>query len=443
MIDSPPGGNNNGRLDPGEDGELIVALRNAGNEPADSVFTRLRSGNPLFVITDSAASYGTIPAGSTRTNASDPFAVHVDASIPIETPIPCTLLFDASGYADTFAFVVIIGELRAFDPIPDGPRQPPLYWAYDDVDTTYSEHPVFEWVEIRTQGTMISFPNNDAVVTIDLPSGFGPFQYYGQQSTQLTVSADGWVCPGSCTRTNYTNTSLPNASAPSGVIAVNWDDLYPGYNGQGHVYWYHDAANHRFVVEYDSIPYYDSRTCWDCFELVLYDTTVATPTGNNVFVAQYLTANNYTANTVGIQDPGKTIGIQCLYNGTRHRGAAPLEAGRAIKYTTVEPVTGVAEEHPTHLPKALGVLVRAHPNPFTQTTLLSVQLGAPQVVSVHVYDNTGRLVRILAKNRLVASRARFSWDGRNQDGRAVGSGIYFYQVSSEQADSWGKVVLSR
>ncbi len=350
----------------------------------------------------------------------------------------CSIFVTTSTYSDTFAFTVVVGELRASDPIPDGPRQPPLYWAYDDTDTTYAEHPEFAWVEVSGVGTLLSL-SDDQTVRVDLPSGF-IWRYYGQDFTQISVCGNGWVAPGSHTLSTYTNTELPNTSMP-GLVAVSWDDLYPPTGGG--VWYYHDAANHRFVVEYDSVHYYAPRECCDKFELIIYDTTVTTPSGDNMLVTQYLTANEYVSSTVGIQDPSKTIAIQCLFNSTPHRGTAPLEQGRAIKFAAVDPQTGLSEQEPTRLHRSRHADIRVYPNPFTDATMLSVELAQPGIVDIHIYDNTGRLVCTLAENRPVTGRTRVAWNGCDQQNRTLGAGIYFCRLSADGTESWEKVILSR
>lgn len=55
IHDSLPGGNNNERLDPGETGNIVVTLASAGLEPAQGVTAELRSGDPLFVITQGSS----------------------------------------------------------------------------------------------------------------------------------------------------------------------------------------------------------------------------------------------------------------------------------------------------------------------------------------------------------------------------------------------------
>jgi len=432
VLDSPPGGNGNGRLDPGESGGLCATLRNIGTEGLASVTGILRSGDARFTVTDSTADYGGIPADSSAINLADPFLVEVDGSVQPETPIPCTLFVSGStDYEDTCAFAVIIGEARPVDPIPDGPRQPALYWAYDECDTGYARYPDFEWVEINTQGTRLNFSNNDAVIVVNLPSSFGPLKYYGQRYTQVSVSADGWIAAGSYTTGDYANDPLPSSAAPPAVIALNWDDLYPGYGSQGYVYWYHDAANHRFVIEYDSVPYYDTRTLKDKYQLVIYDTTMAAPDGQNELKCQYLTANGFQYSTLGIQDATKAIGIQCLYDASYHRGCSEMTPGRAILYTTDEPMTGVAED-----PRGQELAGRTYctPNPFRAGTFVHYHAAAPGPVEVAAYDATGREVDRFA---FTAGQGRGSvrWNPGE-----LARGMYFLKVSAPGEETVVKVL---
>jgi len=423
VNDPPPGGNGNGRFDPGESGGLLLALRNVGNEEAGNVSCLLRSADPRFVLTDSTSSYGTIPAGSTRTG--DPFAVTVASSIPPETPVQLTAFISGTSYLDTLRFTLTVGELRPCDPIPDGPRTPPRFWAYDDVDTLYTAHPDFNWVEIRGLGTRLTL-NDDHTVQLDLPAGF-VWQFYGQQFTQVSVCGNGWVAPGYSTSNTYYNTALPNSSMPPAVFLV-WDDLYPPDGGG--VWYYHDAVNRRFIVEWDSVRYY-SGTNYDKFQLVIYDTSYRTPTGDNILLVQYLTANGYSSMTAGIQDPTATVAIQCLYDNAYHRGTAPLVPGRAIKYCDIDPQSGLAED--PVLPPSVQRPLTAWPNPFRTT----VELSLPGIQTAHarIYDNSGRLVRTLS------GTGPWTWDGRDETGRRVASGIYFCRIATEAGEAGTKLIL--
>ncbi len=436
-------GNGNGRLDPDEASDLVIEIRNLGLGHATNCRGWLSSGDTLLWVIDPDASFGTIRAGDTVTNMNDMFAVRAAAGVPLETRVSCTLRLVADGgYSVTLPFTILVGEIRQPDPIPDGPRLPARYYAYDDIDQAYPHRPDYNWFEIKTLGTQLTYPHNDDVLVLSLPTEFGPLRFYGSRHTQMSVSADGWLCPGSYTTRHYANTGLPDASTPPGMVCMNWDDLYPGYGSQGFVYYYHDAVNHRLVIEYDSVAYYNPNNVRDKFQVFIYDTTVATYTGDNLIVVQYKTANRYSSSTVGLEDPTRTIGIQALYDLDYHRGCAPIAPGRAIAYRT-DPPTSVGASEPTQEMNLAGRLLSVAPNPVRGRALVAWQLIRPGRASVAVFDAAGRLVRELANDAMEPGRYQADWDGRTESGRNVARGIYFVRLTTESGNAQQKVVIAR
>ena len=80
-------------------------------------------------------------------------------------------------------------------------------------------------------------------------------------------------------------------------------------------------------------------------------------------------------------------------------------------------------------------LLSNFPNPFNPETWIPYQLATPAEVVVTIYDMDGQLVRRLPLGHRAAgiykSRSRaLHWDGRNQHGEAVASGIYFYTLTA-------------
>jgi len=451
LIDSPPGGNGDGRLDPGENADLVVALKNAGRLGVDSLFAVLRTADAYVSVSDSTSYYGSVPPDSARDNNADRFRVAAASNTPLEHTAQMRMYLTGAGYSDSLLVNITVGQILATDPIPDGPRTPPLYWAYDDIDTMYPEHPPYDWVEVNTTGTRLTFAQNDDVVAISIPTGFGPLRFYGQSYTQLSISADGWVACGNYTQDNYDNTDLPSTSAPRASVFLNWDDLYPvsGSGGAGYVYWYHDTANHRFIVEYDSVKYYYGTTR-DKFEVVYYDTTVVTPSGDNVIVAQYMTAAGFSSSTVGLQDPTSAVGIQDLYNGTLTHGAAPIAAGRAIKYTTAAP-TGVIEQTAGATPGKRLTLTSLG-NPSRGRVALSYSLPAAGLATLSAYDRTGRLVRrwdVRAghdpnlRDSGSCPKSVVVWDGTDAEGRKVGAGVYLVRLVAGDKSVVAKTTVVR
>ena len=80
-------------------------------------------------------------------------------------------------------------------------------------------------------------------------------------------------------------------------------------------------------------------------------------------------------------------------------------------------------------------LLANYPNPFNPETWIPYQLAAPAEVTLTIYDMNGGVVRRLAVGHQAAgmyqSRSRaVYWDGRNQLGESVASGLYFYTLTA-------------
>lgn len=68
------------------------------------------------------------------------------------------------------------------------------------------------------------------------------------------------------------------------------------------------------------------------------------------------------------------------------------------------------------------------PNPFNPSTAIKFVLPKAGKVTLQIFNETGQLVRALVDGEMNAGRHEISWDGRNQAGAAVASGVYFYQL---------------
>jgi len=94
------------------------------------------------------------------------------------------------------------------------------------------------------------------------------------------------------------------------------------------------------------------------------------------------------------------------------------------------------------LPVRLTVLGNS-PNPFNPSTTISfaVPAGTHADYSLNVYDMRGRLVRSLADGAIAPGSHQVIWDGRDNSGGFVGSGVYLYRVAVGQQKSTGKMTL--
>jgi outer membrane protein assembly factor BamB len=83
------------------------------------------------------------------------------------------------------------------------------------------------------------------------------------------------------------------------------------------------------------------------------------------------------------------------------------------------------------------------PNPFNPSTTISFTLSAPGKSHLVVYDITGRKVRELVSRILSAGAYSVVWDGRDDAGRAVSSGVYLSRLESGGKAATGKMLLMK
>jgi len=75
-------------------------------------------------------------------------------------------------------------------------------------------------------------------------------------------------------------------------------------------------------------------------------------------------------------------------------------------------------------------LFQAYPNPFNPFTSISFNLPAQSDISVRVYNQLGQEVRTLFKGEKSAGTHRLRWNGANNSGELVASGVYIYRLES-------------
>ncbi len=234
-------------------------------------------------------------------------------------------------------------------------------------DNFYVGPPEFEeipyaWVEINPAypgalpgiNTLL---NGDDQNLGPFPLGF-TFYHYDNPFSSIRMCSNGFASFTS-TATVYTNVAIPTAAEPNNLLAPYWDDLNmnPAASGFGQAFYYYDAANERFIAEWDSIAHYSSVWVdeYFTFEIILY------PDGNMDFMYKAVvpgTVVPFPSATVGKENAGGTVGVQCTFDGL-----GPLEpvSGMGIRIYGAGPppppeleVTLVPFTYPIQIPASGG-----------------------------------------------------------------------------------------
>ncbi len=197
-----------------------------------------------------------------------------------------------------------------------------------------------------------------------------------------------------------------------------------------------------FMAMTFSLSSYVGQTVWLGFR---YNTDEGT-TGEGVYVDEVNPVATYATSTILSSTIGTTsFPITGRSDGTYWyvvRGKdAELEWGYVSAPQSAEVL--IATSSVDVPPAARFALESSRPNPFSGSTVIRFSLPAQGTHSLVVYDVAGRAIRTLSRGNRTAGTAQVSWDGRNEDGIPVPSGVYFYRLESNAGRLERRTVLLR
>ena len=86
-------------------------------------------------------------------------------------------------------------------------------------------------------------------------------------------------------------------------------------------------------------------------------------------------------------------------------------------------------------------LLQNYPNPFNPVTTIDFQLVESSPVELVIYNVLGQKVAILVNREISAGYHHIQWDGRNEFGKAMASGVYFYSLKTDGFFDQKKMLL--
>jgi len=92
------------------------------------------------------------------------------------------------------------------------------------------------------------------------------------------------------------------------------------------------------------------------------------------------------------------------------------------------------------IPKRFALYQNA-PNPFNATTTIHFDIALAGLVELRIYDVSGRLVRKLVNQEMLPARHMVEWDGRDDRGSPVTSGVYFHRLIAADFTATKKMVF--
>ena len=123
-------------------------------------------------------------------------------------------------------------------------------------------------------------------------------------------------------------------------------------------------------------------------------------------------------------------------------GASPPADPATEEDGASPPADPAAEEGDASLPAEF-VLEQNFPNPFNGRTVIEYQLPQSAIVELGVYNFMGQKVKKLVQEAQGAGTYRTAWNGHNDDGRTLASGVYLYRLRAGEYVQTRKLLLLR
>jgi Zn-dependent metalloprotease len=339
----------------------------------------------------------------------------------------------------------------------------PDAFGYIWIDSDEPGGPPYHWFELKGVGTQITGLGDDTNVG-PLPIGFN-FPFYDSTFNQIRLCTNGWLSFTS-TSTAYLNAAIPNTAEPNNALYPFWDDL--NLNEAGGTAWYYfDAVNQRFIVQYDTVSHYLPGTTPGryTFQVILKQS------GEILFQYRKMEGTLGSA-TIGIENATGTIGLQVVSDAVyMHDSLAILFTRDAVPWLSTDMTEGSVlpgdsvsvqvRVHPGamalgtyranmvisgNFAGAISVPVRLdvttdiqatkqlptmftleqnYPNPFNPSTTIKYALPVESKVSLKVFNILGQEVAELTTEVHPAGYYEVRWDAAR-----VATGVYFLRVEA-------------
>ena len=296
-------------------------------------------------------------------------------------------------------------------------------------DAVLSEMPIGQSVNYQNVFTVTNVGDSPLNGSVSITTG--PFSVANSSTYNLAPSAFHHVditafstVPGSFVR-DVTFTGGGGAARTVSCQIVDQDPVLAVYPAT--------------EVDFDSV---DVGFSSEMEAFVIVNEGGGTLSGTALVDAPFSIVSEDTYNLSQGQGQSITVGFDPTSESTFTRNVTFTGAGGATRTVTGvgRVVVSVDDIDSQELPDDFS-LSQNYPNPFNPETRIEFALPRASHVTIDVYNIVGKRVRNLANERLSAGLKAVTWDGRDNNGQLVSSGIYFYRIVTGDFTESKKMVL--
>jgi len=434
-------GNNNGIIDPGEDADLIVSVDNLGHANSPITFVSISCDNSDITIENSFVDIGPIAA---QNNSNAIFAISADQAIPFGTSVTFDLTIVSGSYYYTTSFSESVGIIVEGFESGDFTAFP---WDFPgDADWTISTG-AQEGMYCAKSGAIGNNASTNILIELDVLSD-------GEISFYRTVSSEA--------NYDYLRFYIDNIQMEEWSGDVGWGEETYSISAGGHtVEWryvkdtYVTGGTDCARIDFITFP---ALTITSPPIINVNPTIVNTELGLNQIGEEMIELSNLGGEvlnyTITITDSPEWLEIDTVngnlafgevdditlsfdtngFESGQHTSSLLIEDGLGAE--TIVPVilnvtgTGIIENIPT-----VTELQGNYPNPFNPSTNIKFSLKAESKVSLDIYNIRGQRVKTLVDDEMQAGYHSVVWNGTDQSGKHVSSGVYFTKFGTAEEDN--------
>lgn len=483
VTDPPPNGNNNGILEPGETGRMVVNIKNVGGAQGSNTVGTLRSFDNFVTIGNPTYNFGNLAPNQEANNSVTPYLMNVNSLTPLGHTIKVGLILHADGANDSLDFndTVFYNFTIGTAPAP--------YVIYEDdfeygsgIDSFLNYWDITRnWNRATNQyhsptHSAYSGAANDSVMTLTLKNSMNLSQFTSPElriwhkyrfeqgifldSARILVSTNGGASWAGLWQYNWQNGDtipwkeeiFPLSSYISNNVKIRFlVDARTFFNDYAD-WWIDDF---RITVPTDNEPpYFTNTTVW-------HDTTYGGPfpvqstvtdrSGvDSVRLYYRINSGSWQSLNMALQGgsvyqaaiPGQPLNTLIdYYLWAKDRWVAPnagcdpvgAPSGSAYYSFRVRPI-GIAE--------GLAGKVRflcSFGNPVHGSAAVRFVIPVATRVRLAIYDQSGRRVRTLTDGILNAGDYDLRWDLNDDQERSVAAGVYFLNFTAGQSETFRRI----
>lgn len=181
-----------------------------------------------------------------------------------------------------------------------------------------------------------------------------------------------------------------------------------------------------------SILFLIAVNCLSAQDLQVRDTTLS---GDNKFESYFNTQVGPNVTVVSKSNTTFRSRQNIYFVGQTH-----IESGSVVHAVYDPAIVNSINTKQEKLPNKI-TLEQNYPNPFNPITTVRFNLNTQQNLKLTIHNALGQLVKILYSGPKNAGPHSFNWDGTNNKGQNVGSGIYFYRLTTDKVTLNKKMML--